>query len=71
MRVSATPSQVWYRGFCGARLTAQRSAWIADQTSLAAPILMQMGCALAGGVLSIFLLETAPAKVRQRLALAA
>lgn len=54
-------------GFGGPTL----AGWIADQTSLAAPILMQMGCALAGGVLSIFLLETAPAKVRQRLALAA
>jgi MFS family permease len=54
-------------GFGGPTL----AGWIADQTSLAAPILMQMGCALAGGVLSIFLLETAPAKVRQHSGLAA
>jgi len=44
---------------------------IADHTSLAAPILMQMGCALVAGVLSMFLIETAPAKLRRRSALAA
>jgi predicted MFS family arabinose efflux permease len=44
---------------------------IADQTSLAAPLLIQIGCALVAGVLSIFLIETAPAKRRQPSALAA
>jgi MFS transporter, ACS family, hexuronate transporter len=37
---------------------------LADMSSLAAPILIQAGCALIGGVLCFFLLETAPAKVR-------
>ena len=41
---------------------------IADRTSLAAPILMQLGCALVGGLLSMFLIETAPAKLAQRVA---
>ena len=41
---------------------------IADRTSLAAPMLMQLGCALVGGVLSMFLIETAPAKLRERAA---
>src|SRR5882672_1021325 len=39
---------------------------IADQTSLAAPLLMQTGCALIGGVFAMFLVETAPLKVAQR-----
>ena len=46
-------------GFGGPTL----AGWIADRTSLAAPILMQAGCALAGGLLSLFLIESAPAKV--------
>lgn len=41
------------------------AGWVADKTSLAAPILMQAGCALMGGVLSLFLIESAPAKVKQ------
>jgi predicted MFS family arabinose efflux permease len=41
---------------------------IADRTSLAAPMLMQLGCALVGGVLSMLLIETAPAKLRERAA---
>jgi MFS family permease len=45
-------------GFGGPTL----AGWIADQTSLAAPILMQMGCALMGGLLAIFLTETAPVR---------
>ena len=39
---------------------------IADATSLAAPMLMQTGCAIAGGLLSLFLIETAPAVVARR-----
>jgi MFS family permease len=46
-------------GFGGPTL----AGWVADQTSLAAPILMQAGCAVMGGVLSLFLIESAPAKV--------
>jgi MFS family permease len=45
-------------GFGGPTL----AGWIADRTSLAAPILMQAGCAVMGGVLSLFLVESAPAK---------
>lgn len=37
---------------------------LADLSSLTAPVLLQVGCAAAGGVLCVFLLETAPAKVR-------
>ncbi|MEP7246845.1 MAG: MFS transporter [Gammaproteobacteria bacterium] len=37
---------------------------LADMTSLAAPILLQIGCALVGGLLCLFLVETAPAKVK-------
>jgi hypothetical protein len=36
---------------------------MADRTSLAAPFVMQAGCAVMGGVLSLFLVESAPAKV--------
>lgn len=46
-------------GFGGPTL----AGWIADQTSLAAPILMQAGCAIAAGLLSLLLSETAPVKV--------
>jgi predicted MFS family arabinose efflux permease len=48
-------------GFGGSTL----AGWVADQTSRAAPILMQAGCAVVGGILSFFLVESAPAKVRQ------
>jgi hypothetical protein len=48
-------------GFGGPTL----AGWIADRSSLAAPILMQAGCAVMGGVLSLFLIESAPAKVAQ------
>jgi hypothetical protein len=41
---------------------------IADHTSLAAPMFMQLGCAIVGGVLAMFLIETAPIKVAQRAA---
>jgi MFS family permease len=36
----------------------------ADMSSLATPVLMQTVCALIGGVLCFFLLETAPARVK-------
>jgi len=44
---------------------------VADRTSLAAPILIEAGCAVAGGLLAVFLVETAPAKVRARSVIAA
>lgn len=37
---------------------------LADLSSLATPVLLQIGCAALGGVLCLFLVETAPAKVR-------
>lgn len=37
---------------------------LADLTSLVTPMLMQIGCVLVGGVLCLFLMETAPVKVR-------
>jgi MFS family permease len=41
---------------------------VADMSSLATPILMQAGCALIGGVLCFFLVETAPARLKARVA---
>ena len=40
------------------------SGWVADQTSLAAPILIAAACALCGGLLGLLLEETAPEAVR-------
>jgi hypothetical protein len=37
---------------------------LADLTSLVTPMLIQVGCCLIGGVLCLFLMETAPVKVR-------
>jgi predicted MFS family arabinose efflux permease len=48
-------------GFGGPAL----AGWMADRTSLAAPFVMQAGCAVMGGILSLFLIESAPAKVKQ------
>jgi MFS family permease len=48
-------------GFCGPPL----AGWAADQTTLQAPILIEAGCALIGGLLALGLQETAPAKVRR------
>ncbi|HEX7082467.1 MAG TPA: MFS transporter [Gammaproteobacteria bacterium] len=39
------------------------AGWIADQTSLAAPIIVAAACALCAGVAALFLEETAPRKV--------
>ncbi|MCP5143373.1 MAG: MFS transporter [Gammaproteobacteria bacterium] len=36
---------------------------LADMTSLAAPIVIMVGCGLVSGVLSLFLIETAPSRV--------
>lgn len=45
-------------GFCGPLI----AGWVADRTTLQAPILIEAGCALAGGLLAIGLKETAPAR---------
>lgn len=45
----------------GGVLAPVLSGWTADQTSLAAPALIAAGCAFTAGILSIFLIETAPA----------
>ncbi|HEY7377855.1 MAG TPA: MFS transporter [Steroidobacteraceae bacterium] len=42
------------------------AGYIADRTSLAAPLLIELGCALMGCFFALFLVETAPAKVGQR-----
>ncbi len=47
-------------GFCGPPL----AGWAADQTTLQAPIFIEAGCALIGGLLALGLQETAPAKLR-------
>jgi len=48
----------------GGVLSPTISGWIADQTSLAAHMVVMMVCALCGGVLSLFLTETAPGKAK-------
>jgi hypothetical protein len=40
------------------------SGWIADQTSLSAHMMVMIVCALCGGLLALFLRETAPARVK-------
>ena len=45
----------------GGVLSPTISGWIADQTSLVAHMVVMMVCALCGGLLSLFLKETAPA----------
>lgn len=39
------------------------AGWIADQSSLAGPMYVLLGCAFGAGILSMFLKETAPGKV--------
>jgi MFS transporter, ACS family, hexuronate transporter len=46
----------------GGVLSPTISGWIADQTSLVAHMEVMMVCALCGGLLSLFLRETAPGK---------
>lgn len=45
-------------GFCGPLI----AGWAADQTTLRTPIFIEAGCAVAGGLLALGLVETAPAK---------
>ncbi|MES2603456.1 MAG: MFS transporter [Pseudomonadota bacterium] len=46
----------------GGVLSPTISGWLADQTSLIAHMVVMMVCAFIGGILSLFLQETAPAK---------
>jgi MFS family permease len=48
----------------GGVLSPTISGWIADQTSLVAHMVVMMVCALCGGLLSLFLQETAPGKAK-------
>ena len=48
----------------GGVLSPTISGWIADQTSLVAHMEVMMVCALCGGLLSLFLRETAPGKAK-------
>jgi MFS family permease len=48
----------------GGVLSPTISGWIADQTSLVAHMVVMMVCALCGGLLSLFLRETAPARAQ-------
>jgi MFS family permease len=48
----------------GGALAPVLSGFAADQTSLAAPALIAAGCALVAGILSMFLIETAPARTK-------
>jgi MFS family permease len=48
----------------GGVLSPTISGWIADQTSLAAHMVVMMVCALCGGLFSLFLRETAPGKAK-------
>ncbi|HKE43108.1 MAG TPA: MFS transporter [Steroidobacteraceae bacterium] len=42
------------------------AGYIADRTTLAAPMLIELGCALMGAFFALFLVETAPVKVAGR-----
>jgi MFS family permease len=55
----------------GGVLSPTISGWIADQTSLVAHMVVMMVCALCGGLLSLFLRETAPARAQTRVGPAA
>ena len=48
----------------GGVLSPTISGWIADRTSLVAHMEVMMVCAVCGGLLSLFLRETAPGKVK-------
>jgi MFS family permease len=50
----------------GGVLSPTISGWIADQTTLAAHMVVMIVCALCGGLLSLFLRETAPARAQTR-----
>jgi len=48
----------------GGVLSPTISGWIADQTSLVAHMVVMIVCAFCGGLLSLFLRETAPGKLK-------
>ncbi len=43
--------------------------WAADRYGLQAPLFIEAACALAGGLLCLFLIETAPIKLRRSAAI--
>jgi MFS family permease len=47
----------------GSFVTPTLAGWAADQTSLAAPLFVQIGCAIAAGAFALLLRESAPARV--------
>src|SRR5262249_13020812 len=46
-------------GGCGPAV----AGWAADRTTLAAPLVIQAGCAIAGALIALGLKETAPSRV--------
>jgi len=69
MAASAMGLVVGIGELLGGTLAPTFAGWMADQTSLAAPVVIIGICAFAGGVLSCFLVETAPRKVAQPIGL--
>lgn len=55
----------------GGTLAPTAAGWLADQSTLEAPVIALGVCALLGGVLSMFLQETAPSKIKQPAVIAA
>jgi sugar phosphate permease len=65
MAASAMGLVVGVGELLGGTLAPSLAGALADQTSLAAPVIVIGVCAFMGGVLSLFLVETAPTKVKQ------
>jgi MFS transporter, ACS family, hexuronate transporter len=65
MAASAMGLVVGVGELLGGTLAPSFAGALADQTSLAAPVVIIGVCAFMGGVLSFFLVETAPNKVQQ------
>jgi predicted MFS family arabinose efflux permease len=70
MAASAMGLVVGVGELLGGTLAPSFAGWLADQTSLAAPVVVIGVCACAGGVLSCFLQETAPRKLKAATAVA-
>jgi nitrate/nitrite transporter NarK len=47
----------------GSFVTPTLAGWAADQTSLAAPLFVQVGCAIAASAFALLLRESAPVRV--------
>lgn len=65
MAASAMGLVVGVGELLGGTLAPSFAGWLADATSLQAPVFIIGGCAFIGGVLSCFLQETAPGKMQQ------